>query len=474
MSDNQQALFLEGSIARALMTLAVPIILASILQAGYQLTDAFWVGRLGAAAVAAVSVSFPVTFLVIAMGSGLAMAGATLTAQYMGAGRPDMVNHVAAQTMLMVTVVSVILGSIGYYLSPYLLHLLKVAPDVHEGALGFMRVSFIGIIFVFIFSMFQSLMRGVGQTKVPLLIVLGTVLLNFALDPLFIFGWQFVPAFGVMGAALATLATQALAAAIGMWIFLRGRHGIQLNWRAFKPDPAYIRRAFFLGFPGSVELSTRGLGLMVMSFLVTSFGTLTIAAYGVGSNILQFITIPALGLSMAVSTLVGQNIGAGNIQRAARIAMLGSLYGFVALTLVGIITYIFAHNIVAFFVPDDAEVIREGAKFIRIMALAWGGIGVQLCIVSTFRASGNMLSAMVIAMVSQWMIQFPMAYVLSKHTDLHETGLWWSFPVTNIAVAIIALCWFARGSWKQTRITEDDKHIAKVTQDAVIEDGLPG
>ncbi len=474
MSNNQQELFLQGSIPRALTTLAVPIILASILQAGYQLTDAFWVGRLGAASVAAVSVSFPVTFLVIAMGSGLAMAGATLTAQYMGAGRQDMVNHVAAQTMLMVTVVSVILGLIGYCVSPYLLHLLRVAPEVHEGALGFMRVSFIGIIFVFIFAMFQSLMRGVGQTRVPLLIVLGTVILNFALDPLLIFGWQSIPAFGVMGAALATLATQAIAAAIGIWIFLRGRHGIQLNWRAFKPDFSYMRRAFFLGFPGSVELSTRGLGLIVMSFLVTSFGTLTIAAYGVGSNILQFITIPALGLSMAVSTLVGQNIGAGNIQRAARIAMLGSLYGFVALTLVGVITYIFAHNIVAFFVPDDAEVIREGAKFIRIMALAWGGIGVQLCIVSTFRASGNMLSAMVIAMVSQWMIQFPMAYVLSKHTDLHETGLWWSFPVTNIAVAIIALCWFARGSWKETRITEDGKHTAKVTEDAIIEDGLPG
>lgn len=474
MSDSQQQLFLEGSISRALTTLAVPIMLASILQAGYQLTDAFWVGRLGAAAVAAVSVSFPVTFLVIAMGSGLAMAGATLTAQYMGAGRQDRVNHVAAQTMLMVTLVSIILGTIGYFLSPYLLHLLGVEQEVHEGALGFMRVSFIGIIFVFIFSMFQSLMRGVGQTRVPLLIVLGTVLLNFALDPLLIFGWQFVPAFGVMGAALATLATQAIAAAIGMWVFLRGRHGIQLTWRAFKPDLTYIKRAFFLGFPGSVELSTRGLGLMVMSFLVTSFGTLTIAAYGVGSNVLQFITIPALGLSMAVSTLVGQNIGAGNIQRAARIAMLGSAYGFVALTLVGILTYIFAHNIVAFFVPDDAEVIREGAKFIRIMALAWGGIGVQLCIVSTFRASGNMLSAMVIAMVSQWMIQFPMAYVLSKHTDLHETGLWWSFPVTNIAVAIIALCWFARGSWKHTRITEDDKQTTKVIQDAIIEDGLPG
>jgi MATE family, multidrug efflux pump len=149
--------------------------------------------------------------------------------------------------------------------------------------------------------------------------VLGTVVMNFALDPLFIFGWGPVPGQGVMGAALATLVTQALAALIGMVILLRGRHGIELSWRGLVPDPPYIKRAFFLGFPGSVELSTRGLGLVVMSFLVASFGTLTTAAYGVGSTVLQVVMIPAMGLSMAVSTLVGQNIGAGNIQRASRI-----------------------------------------------------------------------------------------------------------------------------------------------------------
>jgi putative MATE family efflux protein len=472
MASDSRRLFLEGPIGSALVRLAVPIIAGNLLQTGYQLTDAFWVGRLGAVAVAAVSVSFPVTFLVIALGAGLAMAGATLSAQYMGAGRQDMVNHVAAQTMLMVTVTSVILGVLGYLLSPLFLDLLGVAPDVHEGALGFMRVSFIGIIFVFVYAMFQALMRGVGQTRIPLLIVLGTVLLNFLLDPVLIFGWGWIPAFGVMGAAIATLITQAIAAALGILVFMRGQHGIQLEWRGFKPDPAYIKRAFMLGLPGSVELSTRALGLMVMSFLVTSFGTLTLAVYGVGSNILQVITIPAMGLSMAVSTLVGQNIGAGNIQRAERIAVLGAATGFGLLTLVGGAAFVFAPSLVAFFVPNDAGVIAEGSRFIRIMCLAWGGIGVQLCIVGAFRASGNMLIAMVIALVSQWMVQFPLAYVLSKHTGLQASGLWWSFPVTNVVVAVVSVLWFANGGWKTGRLTEEDRETIKVVEDTIVEEGL--
>ncbi len=260
MPSDRQKLFLEGPIGTALLRLAIPIILGNVLQTGYQLTDAFWVGRLGAAAVAAVSVSFPVMFLVIALGAGFGIAGATLSAQYMGAGRQDMVNHVAAQTMLMVAVTSSALGAAGYLLAPYLLELLGVAPDVYAGALGFMRVSFFGIIFIFLYAMFQALMRGVGETRTPLLIVLGTVILNFLLDPLFIFGLGPLPPQGVMGAALATLATQGLAAALGIVIFLRGRHGIQLSWRDFRPDPVYIRRAFALGLPGSIELSVQGLG----------------------------------------------------------------------------------------------------------------------------------------------------------------------------------------------------------------------
>jgi putative MATE family efflux protein len=472
MPNDRQKLFLEGPIGKALVRLAIPITLGNLPQTGYQLTDAFWVGRLGAAAVAAVSVSFPLMFLVIALGSGLAMAGATLSAQYMGAGRQDMVNHVAAQTMMMVAITSAVLGAAGYLLAPSLLTLMGVASDVYAGALGFMRVSSIGVIFVFLYAMFQALMRGVGQTRIPLLIVFGTVALNFVLDPLLIFGWGKLPGLGVMGAALATLITQALAALLGIVVFLRGRHGIQLSWRGFRPDGPYLKRAFFLGFPGSVELSTRGLGLMIMSFLVASFGTLTLAAYGVGSNIVMVISIPAMGLSQAVSTLVGQNIGAGNIQRAARVSMIGTLSGLVILTLVGIVAYVFAPAIVAFFVPSDSNVIAEGARFIRIMCLAWGGIGVQLCMVSAFRASGNMLIAMVIALVSQWMIQFPLAYVLSKHTILQASGIYWSFPVTNVAVAVISVCWFAQGGWKKTRLTEENRQVIKVAEETIAEEGI--
>ena len=151
-----------------------------------------------------------------------------------------------------------------------------------------------------------------------------------------------------MGAALATLITQSLAALIGVWVFLRGRHGIQLKLSSFKPDWQYMKQAFFLGAPGSVELSARAFGLIIMSFLVASFGT-TIASYGVGSNILQMVMIPAMGLSMAVSTLVGQNMGAGNPQRAAQITRLAALWGLLGLTLVGVLAYVFAEHLVAFF-----------------------------------------------------------------------------------------------------------------------------
>jgi putative MATE family efflux protein len=320
--------------------------------------------------------------------------------------------------------------------------------------------------------MFQALMRGIGQTRLPLFIVLGTVILNFALDPLFIFGWGPLPGAGVMGAALATLITQALASVAGIAIFVRGRHGIHLRWSSLRPDFKYIKKAFFLGFPGSVELSTRALGLMVMSFLVASFGTLPTAVYGVGSTVIQVVTIPAMGLSMALSTLVGQNLGAGKPDRAATIGRLGILYGFAVLSGFGAAAYLAAPSIIAFFVPSDPAVIREGAGFLRIMCLAWGGIGIQLCVVAVFRASGNMLSAMVIALVSQWMIQFPLAYVLSKHTSLQASGIWWSFPVTNVLTGLVALCWFARGDWTAGKLTDDVRQIVQVTDETIVEEGL--
>jgi putative MATE family efflux protein len=470
--DSKANKLLEGPIAKSLFTLAVPIVLANILQAGYQLIDAFWVGRLGGPAVAAVSVSTPVTFLTIALGVGLAVAGSTLIAQYFGAKNQQMVDHVAAQTLLMIVIVSIVLGAIGYILTPWILHFMGVAPDVYDGAIGFMRVSFIGLVFNFFFFMFQSIMRGIGEAKLPVYIVLGTVILNFALDPFFIFGWNFIPPMGVMGAALATVGTQSLAAFISLTILLRGKYGIHLSLHDFKPDYTFIKRAFLLGFPASIEQSARALGLTVLTFLIASFGTLTVAAYGVGSTMLQVVMIPALGLSMAISTLVGQNIGAGNIKRAADIGRFGAWLGFWVLTGIGVLVFAIAPHLVAFFVPGDAGVIASAAVFLRTIALSWGFMGVQLSLTGVLRASGNMMTTMILSLVSQWVLQFPLAYILSKHTPLGVNGLWWSFTVTNVVIALITIAWYAKGDWKETRLTDEEKLTEQVSEKIISEERM--
>jgi putative MATE family efflux protein len=459
---------LEGPILRSLLTLAVPIVAANALQSAYQLIDAFWVGRLGGDAVAAVSVSFPAMFLTFAIGGGLSMAGSTLIAQYVGARNQRMVGHVAGQTLLMVALASIVLGGIGFFGAPTLLRLMGVAPDVYPGALSFMRVSFAGTIFTFVYFVFQSIMRGIGRPNPPVYIALGTVFLNFVLDPLFIFGWGPVPAYGVMGAAMTTFISQAIAAGIGMAVLRLGLHGIHVRRGDFIPDLAYMKRAFFLGFPASIEMSARAGALMLMSFLITSFGTLALAAYGVTSNVLQVVMIPAMGLSMAISTLVGQNIGARNIERAAAIGRLGALIGFVGLATFGLLVFLFPRTIVAFFVPNDAAVIEAGAEFLRIGAPAWGFLGLQFALTGVLRASGNMVVTMVLTLVSQWVLQFPLAYVLSKHTALDVDGIWWAFPITNVTIALITIGIYAKGDWKKKRLLDEEEVLTTKVSDEIL------
>lgn len=202
----------RGSLIKGLIALSLPIIGANLLQTGYQLVDAFWVGRLGANAVAAVSISYPVNFLLISLSSGFAFAGTILVAQYAGAKKMHMVNHVATQTLAMVVIMSIVLSAMAYWLSPYILTGLGVEEVIFDDANFFQRIIFLGLVFNFGFIMFQSLLRGIGEVKIPLYINAATLALNFVLDPLFIYGWGPVPAFGVAGAAVSTLFTLFLSA----------------------------------------------------------------------------------------------------------------------------------------------------------------------------------------------------------------------------------------------------------------------
>ncbi len=465
--------FTRGPIIKTLVTLALPIVFANILQTAYQLIDTFWVGRLGAEAVAAVSMSFPIVFLMISLGGGLAIAGTILVSQYKGQGNLEKVDYVSAQTLLVMFVISLVVTGLGYGISEPVMQLMGAGPDVLPQATSYLQISFFGMIFIFGYFVFQSLMRGVGDVKTPMYIVLGTVILNLILDPLFIMGWGPVPAYGVTGAAIATVLTQGIATIIGTTMLFSGKYGIHLKIKNFKLDIPLIKKMIGLGLPASIEQSTRALGLAIMTFLVAGFGTISIAAYGIGGRVLSFIIIPTIGLSMATSTLVGQNMGAGKVDRAEQITKKSALISFITLTIIGAIIFFFAKELATAFIPGDPEVIASGSLFIQIMAFTFGFIGLQQSINGAFRGSGNVVASMILSIISLWVLQFPLAYILSKHTALGEMGIWWAFPASNVVAAIIALIWFLKGDWKHKKILqpENSKLTQKIITETIIEEG---
>jgi len=463
---------IKRPLLKSLLALAIPIIFANILQTAYQLVDTFWVGRLGATAIAAVSLSFPILFLVISLGIGLTIAGAILVAHHKGRNDKKSINYISAQTILLSLIVSIILMVLGLIISAPLIKFMGAESFVFPDAVSYLRISFLGIIFLFVYFAFQSLMRGVGDVKIPMYIVLGTVLLNLVLDPLFILGYGPIPGLGVKGAAIATVSTQGLAALIGVCMLFSGKYGIHLKKKNFKIDFRLLKKLFRLGFPASLEQVTVSLSLVVMTFLVAGFGTPIIASYGLGSRFLSFIIIPALGLSMATSTLVGQNIGAGKIKRAEEVSKISAIIAFISLTIVGVVVFIFANYLVRFFIPDDLMVAGISASFVKIMALTFGFVGVQKVLSGTFRGSGNTIMSMILAIVYVGVLRLPLAYILSKYTSLAYMGLWWAFPITNIVIVIVSIILFLNGSWKGKKVTRAGKLIDETEEEVVIEEGL--
>lgn len=440
--------YTEGRIFNSLFSLAVPIILANILQTAYQLIDTFWLGRLGAYAVAAVSISFPLLFLVLSLGSGLTLAGTVLVSQYKGAQNQQMVDFNSSQTISLIFGISLFLSVISYFSAEPLMRLIGAGPEILAPSVSYFKVSSLGFVFLFMFFSFQSLMRGIGNVMLPVYIILFTVFLNLILDPLFIYGYGPIPGYGVAGAAVASIITQALSAVIGLYILYKGRSGIKINPKEMFPHFVTLKKIVKLGVPASIEQSTRALGMTMMVVLVTGFGSEVVAAYGIGARILSFIVIPALGLAIATTSLVGQNIGAIKIKRAEKVAHMSSQIAFFGLTGMGLVMFFFAKPLTAFFIPNDPEVIEDASLFIKIMAPSFGLLGVQQVLNGVFNGAGFTKASMLISILNLWIIRFPLAYLLSHKTLIGYEGIWWSFPISNAVAAIVAFLYFNQGYWK--------------------------
>jgi len=461
----------SAGILRPLAALAIPIVLANTIHTSHQLVNTFWVGRLGADAVAAVSVSFPVIFLLISIGAGLSIAGSILAAQYAGAGERAMVARVAGQTLGMTIVVALLLTAGGVAAAPALLELMQVAERVFDDALAYMRISFLGILWMFLFAMYQALMRAVGDTRRPLYVIAAAAVLNAILDPILIFGWGPLPALGVAGAACATLITQALCALIGLRLLFSARFGLELEWRGSVPDWPLIRRIFRLGLPASLEQAMQALGIAAVTLLVTGFGTLALAAYGIGFRVLTFVIIPAFGISMAASTMVGHSIGAGDLARARRITRVSAWTGLLLLGSAGLLVAASAAAIVRFFVPQDPALVVAGAQTLRWMALSFGFSGVQLALAGTFRGAGDTLATMGLAAIGVWGVLLPIAWLLSAQPDLGVRGIWIAYPIAGAINLLLALLYLRYGRWQRMRLTAESALASQVNAEILIEEG---
>lgn len=438
----------EGSILKSLIRLSLPIILANVLHTTYHLIDTFWLGRLSANAVASVSISFPILFLILSLGGGLTLGGSVIVAQHFGAENKKEVDYSSSQTVFVIFIISIFLAALAYFLAEPMMILIGAKPPVLEDAVGYFEVSSLGFVFLFMFFVFQSLMRGTGDVMLPLYVVLITVLLNLVLDPLFIFGYGPFPALGVKGAALASISTQAISAIIGLIILFRGKRGLKISLSQMKFDWKWTKKLFRIGIPTSLDQSTRAAAMTVIIVLVTSFGAEVVAAYGIGVRVLSLIVIPALGFAMATTTLVGQNIGARQIKRAEKVGELSAKIAMIGLTSVGMILFVFAEPITAFFVPNDPQVIKDGALFIKIMAPSFGILGVQQVLNGVFNGAGFTQASLLISVFNLWIIRFPLAFLLSQNTGMAEVGLWWSFPISNLLGGLAAFIYFKLGYWK--------------------------
>jgi putative MATE family efflux protein len=445
--EKRDKLILEDSVIKAILFISAPIVFANILQTVYQLTDTFWVGRLGAEAVASVSVGFPVIFLIFSLGMGLTISGTIFVSQFNGAKNKKMVDYVASQTIFLVVILSLIFSVLGYFLTPIIISSMGVEDLVYEGAVAYLRIIFIGYIFLFLYTGFQSILRGVGEVKIPMYLVLFTVILNFFVDPLFMFGFGPIPAMGVSGVAMATVVCQGIAALIGIYILFKGKYGVKIRLRDFGFDLKWLKKLFFLGLPTSIEMSFRSVGSFILTMFAAGFGTLVVASYGIGANLLGIVLIPAIGLSVSVTTLIGNNLGAKKHKRCDKIVSHALFIGFSTLFVMGIVTFFLAEFVVSLFIPSDLQVISIASEFLKIMAFAFGFIGFQMVIIGTLRGAGRTKAAMVLSFFQVVLLVF-FAVIYSKFYGFGSLGLWIAYPVSNVISAGVAYLIFKRVKWK--------------------------
>jgi len=439
---------LNGPILKTMVLLAWPVMVTSALQALYNLVDAFWLGRLGTAAVAAPGMAWPILFFFMSFAGGFQAAGSTFVAQHFGAGDRRGAEESAGQLLGFLWILSVILGALGYGLAPTVLRLIRAPEEVFPYALTYLRIECMGLPIMFVAQAFGGFMVGLGQTRFLMYINASSLLLNAVLDPVFIFGWGPIPAWGVAGAAWATVLSRAVVAAVGLGILFSGKRGLRLSVRDLWPRLSRVLPILRVGLPNVLDQASTSFGFVVMMGLVAGFGTTVVAAYTVGNRIINLINVVSWGASSALVAMIGQNLGAENYERAAQVARRGITAIFLALVGLYGVTLLLRRPMFAMFVSDP-NVIQEGVWYIAIFGISIPFFGLFDASAAVFRGAGHTVPPMIMAIVRLWGLRVFLAWLFGYQLGFGTTGMWVGMTLSNVIAGIALVLWLRRGTWKR-------------------------
>ncbi|CAB50319.1 MATE family efflux transporter [Pyrococcus abyssi] len=449
---------LEGPIEKTLLKLAWPIVVNNLIQVLYNITDTFWLGKLGREALSAPGVAWPIIGTLMALGMGFTMAGFSIVGQYIGAGDFKKANRSAGALFSLVLFFSTLSALISILILPLALDFMNVTPSIRPYAYRYAIVIFAGVPVSFLFMVFNALMRATGDTKTPVKISALTVFLNIILDPIFIFIFKL----GVLGAALATVLSNAVGTIIGVKILMSGKAGLKITLEDLKPDWKFYSKIVRVGLPSSIGQSANSFGFVVLTRIIMGFGDVTYAAYVITTRLVNFITSISRGISMAMGTMVAQNVGAEKYERAKVIAERTMVVNFAIAGFAVLVIGVFRVPIFKVFL-DDPEVIAESKIVLEYFLISVPFFnGIFVVVTGVFSSAGHTVKSMVMSMLRLWGFRIPLSYAfgyipaitflgiripMAELFNFTSRGVFFGMGLSNFLAAIIGLAWFLKGSW---------------------------
>jgi len=443
--------FTTGSLNRAILLLAIPMVLEMVLESLFAVVDVFWVGRLGADAIATVGLTESLLSLVFAIGLGLSLSTTAMVARRIGEKDPEGAAVAGVQAIVLGLGVSVLIGVPSFFFAPRMLQLMGASPQVVAVGGGYARIALGGSGAILMLFLNNAIFRGAGDAAIAMRLLWVSNIINLVLDPCLIFGWGPFPKLGVTGAALATFTGRSIGVAYQLYRLMRGSERIRILRKQIRVEMKVLLRLVRVSLTGILQFAIAHTSWIGLVRIVSIFGSAALAGYTIAIRIVIFVILPSWGLSNAAATLVGQNLGAKQPDRAENSVWRTGLYNMIFLGTIGVVFIIFAEPIVRLFTHDPA-VVPLAASCLRIVSCGNIGYAYAMVMLQAFNGAGDTLTPTIVNFFGFWMFEIPLAYFLAIPMRLQARGAYLSIVAAECAIAAVSVVLFKRGYWKKQKI----------------------